>query len=239
MSALYPDLARTTFPSSEQAFPVMLDIVAADGRNVKGFQEAMMAGNTDLARVYYDLIESADQKFVTAEMLNTLFQTCVAVQRFYKTDVQPYVTSKQQEWQLIIDQMGYKAAFDVNTQYKKNNYVVYNNLIYIATADPPLGTYPNNTTYWRQMTIKGQQGASGVGMAFSGDWEASQNYTEQDVVIYGSALWGATAASVNQIPSEGSAYWRLIFRNSPQIYPVQSATPVGQAVGDLWFEVVG
>ena len=64
----YSDLPKTTFPTSEQAFPVMLDIVAADGRNVKGFQEAMMAGNTDLARVYYDLIESADQKFVTADM---------------------------------------------------------------------------------------------------------------------------------------------------------------------------
>lgn len=237
MSQLYTDLPKTTFPTSEQAFPVMLDIAATDGKNVKGFQEAMMAGNTELARVYYAQIENANQKFVTAELMNNLFQTCVALQRFWQSDIQGYVTGKQAEWQAVISEMDYKGAFDVNTQYKKDNYIEYSGLIYIAIANPPIGAYPTNTAYWRVLTVKGQTGESGQGMSFTGDWVSTQAYALQDVVSYDNALWGAIQANTNQIPAEGSAYWQLIYRATRTVYPVQAETPTGQAAGELWFEV--
>ena len=237
MSQLYTDLPKTTFPTSEQAFPVMLDIAATDGVNVKAFQEAMMAGNTELARTYYAQIENADKKFVTAELMNNLFQTCIALQRFWQSDIKSYVTGKQAEWDATIVKMEYKGDFNIQSQYQKDNYVTYDNMIYIAIANPPIGTYPTNTTYWRVLTVKGLTGASGEGMSFTGDWVSTQNYSVQDIVSYRNALWGAIQANTNKIPAEGSVYWQLIYKVGQAIYPVQASQPSFQETGELWFEV--
>lgn len=244
LSSYYPDLQFTQFPNSEQTFPLMQDIIAADAVNVKGFQDAMATGNLTLAQQYYSLITDADSKFIDAIKLNTLFQTCVALQRFYQTDVQPYITDKQGEWQVEINKFNYLGAFSPTMQYVVNNWVssaqadgsVY---LYICIAVPPIGTLPTNTTYWRQLTVKGQGGEAGVGLAFVGAWEAGQTYKLDDVVSYSNGVWGALQANSGQVPVEGSAYWRLIYMSTPIVYPVQAAQPTGQLTGDLWFEVTG
>lgn len=66
-----------------------------DAEAVSGYQAAMEAGNTSLAQQYYAQITNANQKFVDAEKMNTLMDTCVALQRFYLTDIKPYVENKQ------------------------------------------------------------------------------------------------------------------------------------------------
>lgn len=237
MSTTYPDLPKTSFPDSFQTFTDMLDITAADAVNVKGFQEAMLAGNTELANTYFNQITNANKKFVTADFMNSLFQTCIAVQRFYKDDYESTIEQKETEWREEVLQMSYIGPFSLTTQYKRNNYVTYNNNIYIAITDPPIGTYPTDTNYWRMMTIAGRAGSPGANMSFVGEWSATQTYAVQNIVTYGDGLWAATAASTNQIPAEGSAYWQLIYRNAPVIYPVQIAQPADQNVGDLWFQI--
>lgn len=242
MSTLYPDLAFTNFPTSIQTFPLMQDIIAADAVNVKGFQDAMEAGNTQLAQQYYAAITNADNKFIDSVKLNTLFQTCVALERFYQTDVKPYITTKQADWQKQIDMFDYIGAFSATKQYAVNNWVSSAQadgsvLLYICVATPPIGTLPTNTAYWRQLTIKGTPGQAGEGLSFMGTWDAAQTYKVDDVVSYGNGVWGALQASTNQIPVEGSAYWQLIYQSTPVIYPVQATQPTGQSVGDLWFEV--
>lgn len=244
MSLLYPDLPKTNWPNSPQTFVTMQDILASDGVNLKGFQDAMEAGNTTLAQQYYANIANADAKFINADKLNTLFQTCVALQRFYQTDVEPYTEQKQVEWQEILDEFDYKGAFSSIQQYYINNWVSYvsvdgNTYLYLCIAEPPVGTLPTNLSYWRVLTVRGGQGVSGDGLAFQGEWLSTQNYTTDDAVSYGNGVWGALQANVNQQPAEGSAYWRLLYSVQPQVYPVQAAQPLNQSVGDLWFEVVG
>ncbi len=214
----------------------MVDITADDAVNVKGFQEAMLAGNTELANTYFNQITNANKKFVTADSMNTLFQTCIAAQRLYKNNYADFVTQKQAEWEEQVNQMSYKGPFSLTTQYKQNNYVTYNNNIYIVISNPPIGTYPTDTNYWRMMTIAGRAGTPGANMSFVGEWSATQTYSVQNIVLYGDGLWAATAASTNQIPAEGSTYWQLIYRNAPVIYPVQATQPAEQNVGDLWFQ---
>lgn len=243
MSTLYPDLVYTTFPNSEQSFVTMQNMLASDGANVKGFQDAMESGNTALAQQYYANITNADAKFINAEKLNTLFQTCVALQRFYKSDVQPYITTKQTEWQAVIDEFDYIGSFSSTTQYYPNNWVSVaqadgNVFLYICINQPPIGTVPTNTSYWRLLTVKGQAGQSGSGLSFQGEWISTQQYTIDNAVAYGNAVWGCIKANTNNIPAEGSAYWKLLYSSQQIIYPVQSAQPASQSTGDLWFKVV-
>ena len=105
MSTLFPDLPFTQFPTNIQTFITMLNMTASDAPLIKQYQTAMENGDTALAQSIYAQITNADAKFIDATKLNTLMQTCVALQRFYLTDVQPYINTKQDEWQDIIDEV--------------------------------------------------------------------------------------------------------------------------------------
>lgn len=51
--------------------------------------------------------------------------------------------------------LAYKGSFNPNTQYYKGETVEYLGNEYGAIDNPPLGTYPTNTTYWNLFLAKG------------------------------------------------------------------------------------
>lgn len=242
MSILYPDLGNTSFPDSVDTFKQFLDILASDGDLVKQYQQAMQSGNMSVANQILQQIPAYSQKLLTAQDLNKMVDALIALERFYTTDIQPYTEQKQAEWQALIEEFTYAGEFSVTAQYDKNNYVKFsvNNVAYlfIAYTQPPIGTLPTNTAYWRQLTIRGVRGASGAGLTFAGEWDANASYTLQDVVNYNRALWGCIQANTSQIPNEGSTYWQLIYRGSSTIYPVTADMPTSAQDGELWFQVL-
>lgn len=242
MSTTYTDLPYTSFPDSIQSFVTMLNMVVSDGAAVTGYQQAMEDGNTALAQTYYAQITSADNKIIDANKMNTLMQTCIALQRFYQNDIEPYITNKETTWQNRINQFNYIGEYSPNTQYYLNNFVTYNyqgvTLLYICIAQPSIGTSPINTTYWRKLTIRGLQGASGTGLSFRYAWSSSESYSVNDVVTYNDAVWGCTVNNSNQTPVEGSSYWKLIYESLQTLYPFQQETPSGTESGYLWFEII-
>lgn len=244
MSTLYPDLAFSTFPNSAQTFVTMLNMVASDGPLIKQYQTAMEDGNIPLAQSIYAQITNADAKFIDATKLNTLMQTCVALQRFYLTDVQPYINTKQEEWQETIDEFSYQGRYSPSVQYVKNNFVLYNfngvDLLFLCITTPPTSNRaPNNTTYWRQLTIRGIKGDSGEGLAFLYEWDAGTSYSLQDSVTSDNMLWGSKLTpNINQPPYIGSPYWEVVGPMGQAVYPLQSDTPLNQSAGELWFKVL-
>lgn len=243
MSALYPDLPQSSFPDSVQNFVTMLNMVAEDGESVQGYQEAMQNGDMVLAQQYYSQITNANQKFIDANKMNSLMQTCIALQRFYDTDIEPYVDSQHTNWENRINQFNYVGVYSSTRQYQVNNFVIYTtnstNNIYICISLPPVGTAPTNTTYWRQLSIKGLQGVSGDGLSFQYSWNSAQNYYLQDVVTYNNAIWGCIQENINQTPEIGSEYWNLIYVSKQTLYPFQTTAPTsGISVGDLWLQIV-
>ena len=242
MSILYPDLANTTFPNSKDTFKQFLDIVISDGDLIKQYQAAVQAGNASLATQILQQIPAYTQKVLTATDLNKFVDAIVAVERFYTNDIRSYVNEKQSEWQGIINQFSYKGTFNTSTQYYANNYVsfVTNGIeqLYIALSQPPVGTVPTNTTYWRILSVRGPKGASGAGLSFAGNWISETSYSAQNCVNYDGALWGALQPSTGQVPYEWSAYWVLLYRGVTTIYPVSQAQPGVQQDGELWFKIL-
>ena len=87
----------TTFPNSIQTFPTMQNITASDAELVKQYQAAMQAGNIPQATAVLQQIADADKKLVTASLLNTLFDTNVALQQYYaKRFSNGYIVSANQ-----------------------------------------------------------------------------------------------------------------------------------------------
>lgn len=87
----------TTFPSSIQTFPTMQDMGAADGALVKQYQAAMQAGDIPTAQTILSQITNGQNKIITADLLNTIIDTNVALQNYYAQRYSPaYVVSEEQ-----------------------------------------------------------------------------------------------------------------------------------------------
>ena len=236
---LYNDLPLTNFPSSVDQFMTFLNIVASDGPLIAQYQQAMEAGNTTLANQILTQIPQGTQKIITATDLNTLSQAMLAVERFYLTDIKPYVQNLQQNWLSVINQFTYKGVWQSGTSYVTNNLVSYTvsglNLVYIALSDVPVGTAPTNQTYWRLLTIQGQAGASGAGLSYRQEWNNSTTYSTNDAVTYDGSLWMALQPSQNREPSSSPQYWKMVMSLETTTYPIQDTEPTNLQVEGLWF----
>ena len=84
----------TSFPNVIQNFPQMIDLIASDGTLVQQYQAAMQAGNLALAKQILAQIPNNQSKIITADYLNTINDTVVAVERYFQARYSPaYVVS--------------------------------------------------------------------------------------------------------------------------------------------------
>lgn len=84
----------TSFPTSIQTFPKMTDLTASDGELVKQYQAAMQAGNLTQAKQILGQISNGQNKIITADYLNTINDTLVALEKYFQTRYSPaYIVS--------------------------------------------------------------------------------------------------------------------------------------------------
>lgn len=245
MSTTYPDLTYTSFPDTEQSFVEMIDMTSSDGVLMTQYQTAMQNGDFTTARTVLAQIPNANNKILDGVKMNTLFDTTIALERFYKTNVEPYIEEKQQEWEALVNlftaNFAYVGTYQQGNQYKQNNMVSAVNTetgdtnIYIAIQDNSAPITDKSS--WRALTIKGVQGLSGDGLTFSGDWNSTTAYNVKDIVTYNNMLWEAIQPNTNQVPSTSSSFWQNYGIFTSLSIAVSSEQP-SQNIGDFWFQVV-
>ena len=87
----------TSFPNEIQRFPTMVDMSPSDGALVQQYQAAMEAGNLTLAKQILAQIPAGTSKVITADYLNTINDTVVAVEQYFDGRYTPaYVVSETQ-----------------------------------------------------------------------------------------------------------------------------------------------
>lgn len=85
------------FPQQVQTFNQMQDISASDGALITQYQTAMQAGNLTLAQQILAQIPNNQSKIITADYLNTINDTVVAVEKYFQARYSPaYVVSNTQ-----------------------------------------------------------------------------------------------------------------------------------------------
>ena len=201
--------------------------------------DAMNQGNQTLANQILATLPSASQKIITATDFNTFSQCIQAIERFYLTDIEPYLENQQESWLNVIGQFSYKGVWSSGTSYETNNIVSYTQggltLLFIATSTPPVGTLPNNTNYWRTLTIQGIQGPSGVGLSYRQEWANTVQYNTNDCVSHNGALWMSLQPNINIQPGTNNDYWQMVLTLEATTYPIQASEPAEQDLGGLWF----
>ena len=87
----------TSYPNSVQTFPQMIDLAASDGALAQQYQTAMQAGNLALAKQILTQIPNNQSKIITADYLNTINDTVVAIETYFKGRYSPaYIVSESQ-----------------------------------------------------------------------------------------------------------------------------------------------
>ena len=87
----------TSYPNSVQTFPQMIDLSASDGALAQQYQAAMQAGNLALAKQILAQIPNNQSKIITADYLNTLNDTVVAVEQYFQARYSSaYIVSESQ-----------------------------------------------------------------------------------------------------------------------------------------------
>ena len=87
----------TLFPNEIQTFPQMVDLAASDGTLVQQYQIAMQAGNFILAKQILAQIPNNQNKIITADYLNTINDTVVAMEKYFQARYSPaYIVSDTQ-----------------------------------------------------------------------------------------------------------------------------------------------
>lgn len=87
----------TSYPNSVQTFPQMIDLAASDGTLAQQYQTAMQAGNLALAKQILAQIPNNQNKIITADYLNTINDTVIAVEKYFQARYSPaYVVSNTQ-----------------------------------------------------------------------------------------------------------------------------------------------
>ena len=85
------------FPGAIQTFPQMIDLTASDGTLAQQYQAAMQAGNLALAKQILAQIPNNQNKIITADYLNTINDTVVAVEQYFQARYSPaYIVSENQ-----------------------------------------------------------------------------------------------------------------------------------------------
>ena len=85
------------FPNEIQTFPQMIDLAASDGTLAQQYQAAMQAGNLALAKQILAQIPNNQNKIITADYLNTINDTVVAVEQYFQARYSSaYIVSENQ-----------------------------------------------------------------------------------------------------------------------------------------------
>ena len=198
MSKTYSDLVHSQFPDSIDSYSYFSDPTIDDIQLIKQYQNYFNSGNISSAAKILEDNPTLQNKIINANSLNKFVDSIKAMQRLYMSDIQSY----------IIELVTYKDEYSSKVIYSKYDVVKYNNQAYMCISlNCPMGTLPTDKNYFIPLSLKGDKGDSGTGLAPRGIWDETIQYYKDDVVSYNNTLWAASEENINRIPSNESTVW--------------------------------
>lgn len=231
MSTTYPELLNN-FPDELDNFDRFQDPAIEDLTLINNYYTAFNAGDLAGAAAILTTNPTLQTKIINAENLNKIRDAIISMQKFYLDDIS----------NILEDLVSYKDVYSPTAQYEKYDVIGYTidlHLQYFMCINNsvPIGTLPTNTTYFVPLTLKGEQGVSGTGLSYRGEWSSATQYYKDDCVSDNNKLWAANANNLNSKPALDNSDWVLVVDIYKQVI-LSVEQPVGQAVGDVWYSII-
>ena len=179
-----------------------------------------------------------DTKIFDADKINDIADSLTAQQNNYFANVPDYMAALEAQYNALINEFKNAHDWDVEEEYTRYNFVIYNNLYYMYINETSsAGNLPTDTTYWKEIGLRGEQGAPGVGLNLRYAWSSVVNYNPLDLVFYNNASWVAKATNVNQAPSTTSQYWEIFVNHEPAGIESSITQPTKRYLGQIWLKM--
>lgn len=201
------------------------------------FEAYVRQGNFNEALVLLsDNEQQLRGKSYIANVINTIITGVLDLEDRYYTGVTVYLSNLALRWQTLIDNYRRVGVWSSNTAYSKNNFVTYNQEIYLALQDVPSGTQITNTSYWLKVGLRGLEGAAGTDVTMQYDWSNTTQYQPNDLVVYDNNIYVALKANTGVTPDSDETTWLLFLAVNPgQIY-VGTTPPNFVTEDTVWFQ---
>ena len=188
------------------------------------------------------LTNSLKDYMITPETFNKFQDTLVAVETFFRDNVQGFIEDKQVIWGSYIANFKYIGAWASGVSYKFQNMVTDSaGNLYICKEDHIASVAPSSDAVkWQQASAKGEKGDTGLNALYKGEWSSTTAYAIGDVVRFGRTVTNdgvdyiAIKAGTGQSPATATTYW-VIYN---KLF-VGTERPAGVGEGLHFIKVVG
>ena len=179
-----------------------------------------------------------DSKAFVAEVMLKIGQSLAIIENYYARDFENALSLDLTLFNASINEFRNRKQWDSAIAYKIGNAVEYNNNAYICIQDNT-NQLPTNANYWVELIgLQGDKGTPGIGVNYRGQWQSTQIYNKNDVVIYGDYIWVAMRDNVTITPSSTSDAW-MIFLPFPKVKIIVSREqPVNIYDGLIWAKIL-
>lgn len=209
MSKTYTDLTETQFPDQIDELSRMSDLSYSDIPVVSEYYRYYNAGNLTAAAELLANNPSLLGKLFNAAKFNILRDALIALQRYYKSDVQAFIEATRGTLEEEVEQFTPMGDYDHAVTYRRFNVVLYDGCSYLCKKDTLTGVAPTageTDDNWGLLALRGIQGASGTGLSWRGAYNEETNYYIDDCVTDGVTMYAALQNSIG-IPLSNRTYW--------------------------------
>lgn len=170
------------------------------------------------------------------DSVNTIISGILTVENLYGNGVINYLSDLTISLQSLIDNYRNMETYDSSKEYKEMNFVSYNEDIYMALQEIPVGTLPTDNSYWLYVGLRGEQGASGVNVRQQYDYSSGKAYNINDLVVYQGQIYVALKSNTGVLPTNSDT-WLLYQRVVKDSIYVSNVAPTENLVnGKIWFK---
>lgn len=183
--------------------------------------------------------EELNSKSFIAEVVNNISNILYSLEQDYYSNTIDYFSNLNNDFQTVIDNYKYIGDWDNSQIYRIYNIVTNSSKYYMYINETPKAGMPlNNSSYWLEFTLKGKDGADGIGVNFIGNWDSSTSYNALDGVYYNGAIWCCKTANTNQQPSSSSTYWESVVTFLKAKIVSGTTEPTDKYDGLIWLEIL-
>lgn len=187
----------------------MYELPASQKANAKRYQELKTKETlTTAEQTELNALTIALQHFlITPPTFNKFADAVINMEKFFFSDVEPYIETKKLDFQAEVDKLTYRGEWQSGVQYFKKNVVTSGGEGYIAKLDN-LNQAPPATAYWGKIANKGDKGDPSLNINFKGEYNSVSSYVSGDAVTFGGLWYYAKQNTLNNPPTNAT-YWEL------------------------------
>lgn len=181
--------------------------------------------------------EKLKGKAYISNTIQKIIEGIIDIQTVFDDGVNVFLSDLALQYDNMIESLTNTGDWNKLKWYRPYNFVIYQQNIYMAIDEPPIGTLPTNTQYWLKLGLQGIKGAAGTNVVMRYDWQSIRDYKPYDIVVYKNNLYVAIQNNINILPDSDESIWLPFLIVSKGGIVVSNISPTEKVQNTVWFKV--